>query len=73
MIEIKGLSADYGKAEVLKDFSLNIEKGKLISLIGTNGSGKSTLLKTIAGIISPGSGEISLSINPIFRPEYGVK
>ncbi|MGN0657618.1 MAG: ABC transporter ATP-binding protein [Ruminiclostridium sp.] len=58
MIEINKLCADYGKAEVLKDFSLHIEKGKLISIVGTNGSGKSTLLKTISGIIAPRSGEI---------------
>ncbi|MGN0618617.1 MAG: ABC transporter ATP-binding protein [Ruminiclostridium sp.] len=58
MIEIKRLRADYGKGEVLKDFNLQIEKGKLISLVGVNGSGKSTLLKAAAGIIAPCSGEI---------------
>ena len=58
MIEIKKLYADYGKGEVLQDFSLSIEKGKLISVVGTNGSGKSTLLKAVSGIIYPRSGEI---------------
>ncbi|MGN0578183.1 MAG: ABC transporter ATP-binding protein [Ruminiclostridium sp.] len=58
MIEIKRLCAYYGKNEVLKDFSLHIEKGRLISLVGVNGSGKSTLLKAAAGIIAPCSGEI---------------
>lgn len=60
MIEIKRLRADYGKGEVLKDFSLQIEKGKLISIVGVNGSGKSTLLKAAAGIITQRSGEILL-------------
>lgn len=58
MIEIKKLCAGYGGGEVLKDLSLSIEKGKLISVVGINGSGKSTLLKTILGITAPRSGEI---------------
>ena len=44
MIEINKLSAGYGKGEVLKDLSLCVEKGGLLSVIGANGSGKSTLL-----------------------------
>lgn len=58
MIELKNLTADYGKTAVLKDLSLCVEKGGLLSVIGANGSGKSTLLKAILGIVSPTSGEI---------------
>lgn len=51
MIEIKNLCAGYGKKQVLNDFSLKIEKGEILSIIGCNGTGKSTLLKTLAGVI----------------------
>ena len=60
MIEIKGLCAGYGSKEVLKDLSLNIEKGSLTSLIGINGSGKSTLLKAASGIISYTGGTVTV-------------
>ena len=59
MIEINKLFAGYGKGEVLKDLSLSIGKGRLLSVIGANGSGKSTLFKAILGIVETASGEIS--------------
>ena len=53
MIELKNISAGYGRERILDSISLTVPKGKLVSVIGANGSGKSTLLKTIVGIISP--------------------
>lgn len=58
MIELRNISAGYGKDNVIRAVSLLFPKGKLISVIGTNGSGKSTLLKTAIGILQPSSGEI---------------
>lgn len=58
MLEIKNLCAGYGKYNVLRDVNLKVPKGKLISVIGINGSGKSTLLKSVAGIITPFSGQV---------------
>jgi ABC-type polysaccharide/polyol phosphate transport system ATPase subunit len=52
---------NFEERQVLKDISLNIEKGKTVGLIGQNGSGKSTLLKLLTGIIYPDSGEIKMS------------
>ena len=60
MIELKNVCAGYGKSNVVNNISLNLSKGKLISIIGANGSGKSTLLKTVIGVLSPTSGEISV-------------
>ena len=59
MLEIKELSAGYGKREVLRDLSLSLPDGKLTAVVGANGSGKSTLLRSVAGII-PYTGEIIL-------------
>lgn len=57
-IEIKNLKKTFGDHEVLDDISLNIEKGEIISIIGSSGSGKSTLLRCINLLEEPTSGEI---------------
>jgi iron(III) transport system ATP-binding protein len=54
---------------VLNDFSLNLEKGQVVSLIGESGSGKSTLLKIIAGLESRTDGEVFLDQNRISNPK----
>ena len=64
MIELKNISAGYGRERILDSISLTVPKGKLVSVIGANGSGKSTLLKTIVGIISPESGDILIDDKP---------
>lgn len=58
MIEIKELCAGYYRENILDSVDLTVEDGILTVLLGPNGSGKSTLLKTVAGIITPGSGRI---------------
>ncbi len=57
ILEIRRLSAGYGKAQVLYDLSLKADKGEVITVIGPNGAGKSTLLNCVMGII-PSSGDI---------------
>ncbi len=57
-IVLDTITYDYGKWEVLKDFSLTIQWGKKTALVGISGSGKSTLIKLIAGYIHPQSGTI---------------
>ena len=60
MLELREITAGYGKHIVLEKVSVSLERGKLTSIIGLNGCGKSTLLKTIPGILPPCSGEILL-------------
>ncbi len=57
-LEIKNLSVAYGGIKAVTDFSLSVERGKIITLIGANGAGKSTILRSIAGIVKQKSGEI---------------
>ena len=58
MIEIKHLSKSFGDLEVLKDVSLTIHKGEVVTIIGSSGSGKSTLLRCINLLEQPTGGAI---------------
>lgn len=59
-IEATGLSVGYGIHTVVRDIDMTFTAGDLVALIGTNGSGKSTLLKTLAGMLSPIRGKVSV-------------
>lgn len=61
MIEIKNLSLKYGGKKVLDDFNLNLEKGKIIGLVGENGAGKSSLMRIITGLEKNYAGEVLIS------------
>lgn len=61
MLSIKNLEAGYGKVRVLHGISLDVPKGKVVTLIGSNGAGKTTTMRAISGMIKPVSGEITLS------------
>ena len=58
MLRIDGLNASYGNIRVLKDVSIRVPSGKVVSIIGANGAGKSTLLKSISGIMKINGGRI---------------
>lgn len=58
MLEIKDLNVHYGGIHALRGISLNVEDGKIISLIGANGAGKSTTLKAIMSLIQKSSGSV---------------
>ncbi len=58
MIKVRNLFKSYGEKTVVDDVSLNLEKGKLISFIGSNGAGKSTVLSMISRLIGRNAGEV---------------
>ena len=60
LLEVRDLTAGYGDNEILRGLSLHVDTGELVAVIGPNGAGKSTLLKTLAGIVRPRAGRISL-------------
>lgn len=57
-LRLEGVVSGYGSMEVLHGISLEVEEGKIVTLLGPNGSGKTTLLRTIFGVISPWQGKI---------------
>ena len=59
LLEIKNLKKSFDDNEVLKDISLNVDKGEVLAIIGPSGSGKSTLLRCITGLETQDSGEIN--------------
>lgn len=61
IIEIKGLSKYYLRTKALNNLNLNIEKGKVVGILGPNGSGKTTLIKIITGILRQTKGEILIN------------
>ena len=67
MLKILNLETGYGRIQVLKGISLEIEEGEIISLIGANGAGKSTLMKTVCGVLSPSAGSIQYEGASIHR------
>lgn len=58
ILEIKNLKKSYGENQVLKDISLTVHKGEVISIIGSSGSGKSTFLRSINLLETPTGGQI---------------
>ena len=58
ILDVKGLSFEYDKNDVLNDISFSLEKGTYTCIIGENGSGKTTLVKLLAGLLEPTKGKI---------------
>ena len=65
MLEVRGLNAGYGRAQVLFDVDLDVGQGEVVALLGRNGAGKSTTLKAIMGLVPRVSGEIVFDAKPI--------
>jgi branched-chain amino acid transport system ATP-binding protein len=65
MLRINNIKTYYGNIQALKDVSIEINEGEIVTLIGANGAGKSTTLMSISGITPPRSGEILLDGDPI--------
>ena len=67
MLRIRNLEAGYGRLRVLKNISMHVKAGEIVTIIGANGAGKTTLLSTIAGLIRATSGEIRFRDQEITR------
>jgi branched-chain amino acid transport system ATP-binding protein len=66
-LEVRDLTVAYGAVQAVRGVSFSLERGQIVSLIGSNGAGKTTTLRTISGLLRPESGEILLDGEPIHR------
>lgn len=58
MLKIENLNVNYGAIKAVKNISIEVKTGEIVTLIGANGAGKSTILRTISSIIKPASGKM---------------
>jgi branched-chain amino acid transport system ATP-binding protein len=65
MLDIRDVHTYYGHIHALKGVSLTVDKGEIVTLIGSNGAGKSTMLRTISGLVQPREGQVLLQGKPL--------
>ncbi|MBO8434966.1 MAG: ABC transporter ATP-binding protein [Tyzzerella sp.] len=69
MLKVKNLNVYYGNIHAIKDVSIEVNEGEIVSLIGANGAGKTTTLQTISGLLKARSGEIEFLGNNLLKTE----
>lgn len=73
MLKVNNIDVFYGNIHALKDISLEVNEGEIVTLIGANGAGKSTLLKTLSGLLKPKQGTILYYTQQIAgKPAQGI-
>lgn len=78
MLEVSSIDVFYGQIQALRSVSLRVGEGEMVALVGANGAGKTTTLRTISGLLSPASGEITFEgkrihgLNPWKVVERGI-
>jgi branched-chain amino acid transport system ATP-binding protein len=68
LLEARGLSAGYGSLAAVRELDLTVEPGEVVALLGPNGAGKTTTLLTMAGVLSPLSGQVLFDGKPTKSP-----
>ena len=64
MLKVEGLNVYYGSIHAIKGVSFEVNQGEIVTMIGANGAGKSTTMNTVAGLLKPKSGSITISRPP---------
>jgi branched-chain amino acid transport system ATP-binding protein len=67
LLEVDAVHVGYGDLPALRGLTVTVAEGETLAVIGANGAGKTTLLKTVAGILRPSRGEVSLDGEPVTR------
>jgi len=71
-LTLAGIRKRYGDQDVVRDFSLEVAEGELVSFLGPSGCGKSTTLRLIAGLLAPDAGEITIDGHVVSSAKRGV-
>jgi branched-chain amino acid transport system ATP-binding protein len=66
LLDVRGLHAAYGSAQVLQGVDLQVRSGEVVALLGRNGMGKTTLVRAVMGILAPSAGELHFGGDSIF-------
>ncbi len=69
LLEVKDLHVSYGKIKAIRGINFNIDKGEIVTIIGSNGAGKSTTLNSLAGLVKVASGKIIFTGEDITKLE----
>ena len=73
MLKVENLTVYYGMIHAIKDISLEVQKGEIVSLVGANGAGKTTTLQAISGMLKPKSGKVEyLEHNLLTTPSHKI-
>jgi iron complex transport system ATP-binding protein len=67
LVRVRDASFRYGQREILRDLTLDVRRGEILSVLGRNGCGKTTLLRCIAGALTPSSGSVQVGGEEIHR------
>ncbi len=73
LLEVKNIKKNFGKTEVLKDISFELNKGEVLAIIGSSGSGKTTLLRCLNYLEIPDCGSIIVNNVPVYDSNAAVK
>jgi branched-chain amino acid transport system ATP-binding protein len=75
LLKVSGIETYYGKIQALKGISLEVEQGKIVTILGANGAGKTTTMKSIAGLLKPKTGKIEFLGKDVtgLRPDQLLK
>lgn len=61
LLEVRGLTVNYGPIQAVRGIDLDVEEGQIVALLGANGAGKTTTLRAISGVLRPSGGTITLN------------
>ena len=67
MLKVNKINVSYGKVEIIKQVSFEVNQGEVVVIIGANGAGKTTIMKTVTGLLKPAQGEITFADQNISR------